>query len=112
MARCGPLAAVLDADDPTWPVRGACVVHRHYAPCPLDGEPACPDPIHGDCRPSAEAGLTAHRYRTLGQRPFVQHMGSLVDLSPSGAQHYAGADLDAAAACWCGPVVFPAEVLA
>ena len=111
MARCGPVHPVVDCDDPILPVRGACIVHTHYAPCPLDGEPAADLPLHGDCRPTAEAGLANHRRTTLMQRPLVQHMGSLADLGPGGAEHYVGGDLDLAARCWCGPVIYPAEVL-
>jgi hypothetical protein len=107
VSRCGPVVPVLDADDPVLPVRGACVVHRHYAPCPLDGDPACALPLHGDEHPSREAALASHEIKTLGQRPLVLHRGSLTDLSPTGAEHVVDERTD----CWCGPTLYPPQEL-
>lgn len=109
MARCGPVSAMVDGTDPVLTVRGACIVHRHYAPCPLDGEPAVAAPLHLDCRPTVEATVADWSAKTLRQRPALVHMASWLDLGPDGQEHVVDDDiLD----CWCGPVLFPAEVLA
>jgi len=110
MSRCGPVVAIIDSDslipgvDPLLQVRGGCVVHTHYAPCPRDGEPACPDVMHGDEHPSAEASIRSHRVRTLGQRPLLLHRGSLTDVGPAGQDHAVGAT---DTACWCGGTYYP-----
>lgn len=70
----------------------ACMVHTHYAPCVRGGEPANPEPIHGDDHLGREAAVEMWKARTGGQRPFVIHRGALV-----GAEHSLTAD------CWCGP---------
>jgi hypothetical protein len=105
VSRCGPVVPVLDADNPLYPVRGGCVVHTHYAPCPLDGEPACPLPLHSDAHPSLEAVLAFHAERTLGQRPLVLHRGRITDLGPDGQEHVVSERTD----CWCGPTLYPPQ---
>lgn len=102
MSHC-VISAVVEADDPLLPVHGACVVHTHYAPCPHNGEPASPIPLHADTTPSREEAIERWVRTTHRQRPLVLHRGSWAD----GRDHEIEIDSDD---CWCGPEKFPAEV--
>jgi hypothetical protein len=74
----------------------ACNVHCHYAPCPLNGEPARPGAIETTDEQGREKALQFWDARTKRQRPLVLHHGSWLD------------DRDhAGAACWCGPDLLP-----
>jgi hypothetical protein len=69
MAHC-VISAIFDSEDGMVP---ACVVHTTYAPCPHDGEPANPGPLHMFNHESRDAGVEFWRLRTHGQRPLVIH---------------------------------------
>ena len=72
MAHC-VISAVVDTDDGNALVP-ACVVHATFAPCPHDGEPACPAPLHFlPATGTRDDALRMWRLRTRGQRPLVIH---------------------------------------
>lgn len=77
----------------------ACMVHTTYAPCPHNGEPASPAPVHVDDSPTRVAAIEAARARVGGARPIVVHNGSfnLDDREHSTEE----------SGCWCGPVTIP-----
>lgn len=99
MSHC-VISAVMDTDDPLLPVHGACVVHTHYAPCPHNGEPASPIPLHADHTPSRAEAIASWEQKTHRQRPLVLHLGSWSDERDH--------DIDSGT-CWCDPETFPAE---
>ena len=93
MAEC-VVSSILDTDLNR--MVPACVVHAAYTPCPFDGQPACPTPLHTYPLPSREAVVQLWEQRTAGQRRLVVHRntGELGhDLTETGAT------------CWCGPEV-------
>lgn len=71
----------------------ACMVHVHFAPCPLDGEPATSIPVHAWTDQTRAETLTMWDKRTHRQRPLVIHNGSPADPH----QHELTGD------CWCEP---------
>lgn len=88
MARC-----VLSLINQDLPDEGmACMVHTHYAPCPRDGEPANPEPIHSDDHLSRASAIGIWKIRSGGQRSLLIHHGALVDGTH---KLWAG--------CWCKP---------
>lgn len=78
----------------------ACMVHVHYQPCPHDGQPADPNPVHTDDRHGRIPAVAQWATRTGRQRPLVIHQGSLDCPSPA---HELDGPL-----CWCRPEVIPA----
>lgn len=106
MAHC-VISRIRDADDPTGQLlelimggpMTACVVHRHPHPCPNDGEPADPAPIHVDDRYGRVPAVAQWASRTARQRPLVIHQGSLACTAPA---HETDGVL-----CWCRPEVIP-----
>lgn len=101
MAHC-VISAVMDTDDPVLPISGACVVHTHYVPCPLNGQPASPVALHAaDGEPSRAEAVASWERKTHRQRPLVLHRGSLADTPDHNIESDVG--------CWCGPELFAAE---
>lgn len=107
MARCvisrihgtdGPLPWLLEVM--TGGTATVCVVHAHYQPCPHDGQPANPAPIHTDDRYGKVPAEAEWATRTARQRPLVIHQGSLASTAPA---HETDGVL-----CWCRPEVLPA----
>jgi len=91
------------ADSATGPfaATSACVVHCHHAPCPDNGRPANPDPLHSDTTFGRVRTVAEWATRTDRQRPLVIHQGSLASMHP---EHWTdGRD------CWCQPETVPAE---
>lgn len=72
MAEC-VISAIIDTSNGNTLVP-ACMVHITYAPCPHDGEPACPSPVHS-FRGRATRDQAVHQWqlRTRRQRPLVIH---------------------------------------
>ena len=70
----------------------ACMVHTFYAPCPRNGKPANPEPIHGDDHLSRASAIGVWKLRTGGQRPLLIHRGDMTS-----GDHTLSAD------CWCQP---------
>ncbi len=78
MAEC-VISAIVDTDD-GYSLVPACVVHTTYAPCPHDGEPACPAPLHFfHGNGTRDDALRMWRLRTHAQRPLIIHTGSIPD---------------------------------
>ncbi len=71
MAEC-VISAIVDTDD-GYALVPACVVHTCFAPCPHDGEPACPAPLHMFGHQDRAEAIRVWRLRTRGQRPLVIH---------------------------------------
>lgn len=93
MAEC-VVSSILDTDlDRVVP---ACVVHAAYAPCPLNGQPACRTPLHTDDRANREDAISFWVQRTRRQRALVVHRGRLDET------HVMTID---SATCWCKPEV-------
>ncbi|MEU7787713.1 hypothetical protein [Amycolatopsis sp. NPDC049159] len=93
------ISETYDTDSET--LNPACVVHTHHAPCPRDGEPANPTPLHGDDLPGETAMVRAWADLTDQQRPLVvHHMGRGVDRL--------GHNKDGLE-CPCSPSVYPAR---
>lgn len=100
MAHC-VISAIVDTDDGNALVP-ACMVHTHFAPCPRDGEPACPVPLHS--LPGAATRSEALRMwqvRTHRQRPLVIHRVDGRNIE----EHECGDGTE----CACGPEVLAAE---
>jgi hypothetical protein len=96
MARC-VLSMIVDTDNQNAYIL-ACMVHTHYAPCPLDGEPACPTPLHGW---TERDPVRMWEERTGRQRSLLIHNGDVLDP----VEHEVGEGL----ACWCRPEVHSGE---
>jgi hypothetical protein len=77
-----------------------CVVHAHHHPCPRDGQPADPSPLHTDDHHGRVPAVALWATRTDRQRPLVIHQGNLASTAP---EHETGGPL-----CWCRPEVLPA----
>jgi hypothetical protein len=77
MAHC-VVSEIYDTDDETFVP--ACMVHTHNAPCPRDGQPANPNPIHIGDQPSRVEALAMWHQRTGKQRPLVLHRGNIGDV--------------------------------
>jgi hypothetical protein len=94
------ISAVMDTDDMA--ASPACVVHTNWAPCPHDGQPACPEALHAlpGMGTSRSDALRMWKIRTHRQRPLVIHR---VDGRPAD-EH----DIDGTG-CLCGPELFPPE---
>jgi hypothetical protein len=93
MAHCVE-STILDTDGDRFV--SACVVHTHHAPCPRDGEPANPAPLHVWSERRA-GSVREWAIRTDRQRPLIIHNGSPADAT----EH----QIDGTAECWCGPEV-------
>lgn len=76
----------------------ACMVHAVVWPCPRDGEPASPVPLHADTTPSREATVKMWEIRVARQRPLIIHRGDVTD-----GTHELSED------CLCHPEALPAE---
>lgn len=76
MAHC-VISAVFDTDGEA--LVPACIVHAYYAPCPRDGKPASPTPLHGDDRLGERQAVEFWERQTDRQRPLVVHHGSMGD---------------------------------
>lgn len=87
---------VLDTDTGT--LAPACSTHRHYLPCPHDGEPPLADaPVHLFQNGSSREGALAYARKATGRaRDIVLHNEADGD-----RDHDAGEST----ACWCGPEV-------
>ena len=81
----------------------ACIVHTTHAPCPHDGEPANPAPLHMFNHQDRETAIRFWRQRTHGQRPLIIHEKQRV---PDPADHVIE---DEILPCPCGAKVLPAE---
>jgi hypothetical protein len=92
------------APGPTGEPETECGVHRHPAPCPLNGKPACPDPMHGYAHdPQSRDRVVAYwQLRTRRQRQLVIHK---VTDKTIRRQHRYRED----GVCWCGTETFGAE---
>lgn len=76
-----------------------CMVHRHPNPCPRDGEPAWPEPLHMDDR-WGRTKAVAHWVTVTGQqRPLVLHQGNLDSKRPTHQERD----------CWCHPEYVSAQ---
>ena len=97
MAHC-VISHVIDTD--ASPIEGApgCVPHCHWAPCPENGNPAAPEPLHSFLTTARESVVRTWRLKTHAQRPLVIHCGAPGDKP----EHACGTqDMD----CWCGPEI-------
>lgn len=74
----------------------SCVVHTTYGPCPHDGEPASPAPLHGDTVNGRAELIALWVDRTDKQRPLHIHRGDWLD-----GTHQIGVD----GVCWCRPEI-------
>jgi hypothetical protein len=100
MASC-VISAIVDTDDGNALVP-ACIVHTCHAPCPHDGEPACPVPLHAfPGNGTRDEALRMWRLRTRGQRPLIIH----TDAIPDPDDHVYE---DEVLPCPCGAEIFPA----
>lgn len=78
MAEC-VITAVVDTDN-GGNLAPACAVHATWAPCPHDGGPACPVPLHHFAgNGTREQGIRLWQLRTRGQRPLIIHTGAIPD---------------------------------
>lgn len=98
MAVC-VIGATWDTDSSE--IGAACNVHCHFAPCPLNGEPASTAPVETIDEYGREEALRFWELRTKRQRPMWMHHGSWTDTR----DHEGGS-------CWCNPEFFPAVDLA
>lgn len=96
MAYC-IVTPVLDAD--TGELAGACVVHRMWAPCTQDGEPAVAEPLHVDQHDGRDAVVESWVLKTGRQRPLHIHRGDMTD-----GTHL----VEDGVPCPCCPEVLPA----
>lgn len=104
MSRC-VVSVVVDGDDPGFIAakwrrfrRGGCAVHCHWSPCPHDGEPAVPTPLHGTDEFGRDDAIAGWEAKTARQRPYVLHHGSWNDKrSHVVTTHRTD--------CWCDPEV-------
>jgi len=78
-----------------------CAVHDHPNPCPRNGQPAAPGPVHDDDRWGRLTAITTWIYRTARQRPLVIHEGNLDCARPSRPHDLVGD-------CWCRYELVPA----
>jgi hypothetical protein len=101
MAHC-VISAVIDTDDAgsLFP-EPACVVHAHWAPCPLDGDPASPLPLHALPGTTRATATRMWQVRTHRQRPLVIHR-----VDGRRAEEHDSGD---STTCACGPEVLAAE---
>jgi hypothetical protein len=106
------ISAVVDTDGiedeaspDTWPAAPACMVHITWAPCPHNGEPACPVPLHAYLGGGTDrdGALRMWRIRTHRQRPLILHTEA-AGRTPE--DHITEEDMTP---CWCGAEVLPAE---
>ena len=102
MAEC-VVSAIVDTDDGNALVP-ACVVHTAFAPCPHDGEPANPAPLHMFGHQDRAEAIRVWQLRTRGQRPLVIHDGQRV---PDPYDHVME---DRLLPCPCGAEILPAGV--
>lgn len=72
----------------------ACMVHTHLAPCPHDGQPASPLPLHAWADQPLDDTIGMWDTRTHRQRPLTIHSGTPDD-EP---EHVLTGE------CWCQPV--------
>ena len=80
----------------------ACVVHCCHAPCPHDGEPANPAPLHAFTgNQTRDDAVRTWRQRTRRQRPLIIH----TDLIPDPYDHVME---DETYPCPCGAEILPA----
>lgn len=100
MAHC-VVSNLIDTDLDGDAVVLACMVHITHAPCPHDGEPASPSPLHGDAHPSREEVIALWAARTNRQRPLHIHRGDLADGS-----HL----VETEGVCQCGPEILEPEL--
>lgn len=100
MAVC-VIAATVETDAQPMVIRPACTVHTHWAPCPMNGEPASPFPLEAvDGDPGGrDSALARWALKTKRQRPFVLHHGQWTDVRPH----------DGGRSCWCKPEWFEAS---
>jgi hypothetical protein len=78
MAEC-VISAIVDTDRENALIP-ACVVHTTYAPCPHDGEPATPGPLHHFAGSGTrEEAIRTWRLRTHAQRPLIIHTAAIPD---------------------------------
>lgn len=103
MAHC-VISAAVDTDTPGHPSAPACMVHTHWAPCPLNGEAASLTPIHSDDRCGRDEEIRVWRLRTHGQRPLIIHRGSWANKR---AHRVDADDRD----CWCEPELIDPEAV-
>ena len=100
MAEC-VISAILDTDEGG--MVPACVVHTCHAPCPHDGEPACPAPLHafaGDG--TRDDALRMWDLRTRRQRPLIIHDEHRI---PDAYDHVMEGEIHP---CPCGAEIIPA----
>lgn len=98
MAAC-VISLISDAD--TGGSFPACMVHARDYPCPLDGEPASPVPVHAWAETRDDAiGMWAER--TDRQRPLVIHSRSLRPADEHVME-------DRVLPCPCNPEILAAE---
>ena len=76
-----------------------CAVHGGPAPCPSNGDPALPYPIHVFSEPDQIAAVEEACQITAGSRPIIVHHGNGAD--PGHLTSLGDAD------CWCQPVTIP-----
>lgn len=98
MAEC-VISAIVDTDNGNALVP-ACVVHTMYAPCPHDGEPADPAPLHMFAPTARHDAIRMWRLRTHRQRPLIIH----TDRIPDPEDHVCETEV---ISCPCGAEVLP-----
>lgn len=99
MAHC-VVSGIIDSDASALSPTPACMVHTQFAPCPLNGQPACPVALHSLPGTSRTDALRMWHIRTHKQRPLVIHR---VDGRPAEEHDIEGGE------CPCGPEVLAAE---
>lgn len=99
MAEC-VISAILDTDEGG--MVPACVVHTTFAPCPHDGEPACPVPLHAFNHADRDAAVRFWQLRTRGQRPLIIHDEQRI---PDPYDHVMEDEIHP---CPCGAEILPA----
>lgn len=77
-----------------------CMVHGNEAPCPDEGRPALPDPVHVFSLPDQVDAVENARAITAGSRPIVVHKGHQSDATSHMLER--GAET-----CWCQPTTIP-----
>lgn len=101
MADC-VISAIVDTDD-GYSLVPACVVHTCHAPCPHDGEPANPGPLHAFAGNGTRAEvIRMWQIRTRGQRPLIIHDEQRI---PDPYDHV---QEDKVLPCPCGAEILPA----
>jgi len=95
------ISAIVDTDD-GYSLVPACIVHTCHAPCPHDGEPACPAPLHSfPGNGTREEAVRMWRLRTHAQRPLIIHTDKIPD-------PYDHVYEDEVLPCPCGAEIIPA----